>query len=56
VVGDEPHVATVAAVAPVRSTAGDVRLAAERHRARAAVASLDVEAALVDELSQDARL
>jgi hypothetical protein len=49
VVGDEPDVAAVAAVAAVRTALGDVGLPAERHRARPTVAALDVEAALVDE-------
>ena len=48
-VGDEPDVAAVAAVAAVGAAPGDVGLAPERHRARAAVAPLDVEPALVDE-------
>ena len=50
VVGDEPDVAALAAVAAVRSAEGDRTLPAERHAARAAVAAAHVELALVDEL------
>ena len=50
VVGDEPDVAALAAVAAVRAAEGDRTLAPERHAARAAVAAAHVELALVDEL------
>ena len=50
VVGHQPHVAALAAVAAVRATEGDRTLPAERHAARAAVAAANVELALVDEL------
>ena len=49
VVGDQPDVAAASAVAPVGSSAGNVGLAPERHRARAPVTCLDVELRLVDE-------
>ena len=55
-VGDEPDVAAVAAVAAVGAALGDVGLAPERDAARAAVAALHVEAALVDELRHRASL
>ena len=55
-VDDEPHVAAVAAVAAVGAALGHVGLAPEADRARAAVATLDVETALVDELRHPARL
>jgi hypothetical protein len=50
VVGDEPHVAALAAVAAVGAAVDDRALAPEAHRARAAVAAAHVELALVDEL------
>ena len=50
VVGDQPHVAALAAVAAVRAAEGDRTLAAERHAAGAAVATAHVQLALVDEL------
>ena len=50
VVGDEPDVAALAAVAPVRTAHHDRALPPERHAARAAVAATYVELALVDEL------
>ena len=49
-VGDEPDVAALAAVAAVRPAEGDRTLPAERHAARAAVTAAHVELALVDEL------
>ena len=50
VVGDEPHVAALAAIAAVRAPVHDRALPPEAHRARAAVAATHVELALVDEL------
>ena len=55
-VDDEPHAAAVAAVAAVGPAPGHVRLPPEADRARAAVTTLDVETALVDELRHPARL
>jgi hypothetical protein len=52
VVRDQPDVAALAAVAPVRAAFWDVRLSAERNGARAAVAGLYVELALVNEHKQ----
>jgi hypothetical protein len=52
-VGDEPDVAAAAAVAAVGSTLGDMGFAPERHRPGTAVASLDVETALIDEPGHD---
>ena len=49
VVGDQPHVATRAAVAAVGTAPGHVRLTPERDAAGAAVATAHVERALVDE-------
>jgi hypothetical protein len=49
-VGDQPDVAAVAAVAAVGPTLGNVGLTAERDGAGAAVTTLDVQVALVDEL------
>ena len=54
VVGDEPDVAALAAVAAVRAAEGDRPLPPERHAARAAVAAAHVELALVDELGHRA--
>ena len=48
VIGDQPHVAAAAAVAAVGPALGDVRLAAERHRARAAVTGFHVDLRFVD--------
>src|SRR5581483_4010242 len=48
-VGDQPHVATVAAVAPVGPTARRVRLPPKRHRARPAIAGAHMQLRLVDE-------
>ena len=50
VVGDQPDVAALAAVAAVRAAHHDRTLAPERHAARATVAAAHVELALVDEL------
>jgi hypothetical protein len=50
VVGDEPDVAALAAVATVRTTERDGALTAEGHAACATVAAAHVELALVDEL------
>src|SRR3546814_14698253 len=50
VVDDEPHVATLAAVAAVGPTHRRVRLPAERHAPGATVSTLDVEPTLIDEL------
>ena len=50
VVGDQPDVAALAAVAAVRAAVHDRTLAPERDAARAAVAATHVELALVDEL------
>ena len=52
-VGHQPDVATLAAVAAVGPALGDVRLAPERNRARAAVTTLDVQPTLVDETGHD---
>ena len=48
-IGHEPDVAAVAAVAAVRAALRDVRLAAERDAARAAVTAVHMQVALVDE-------
>ncbi len=50
VVGDEPDVAALAAVAAVRAAHHDRALASERHAARAAITAAHVELAFVDEL------
>ena len=50
VVGDEPDVAALAAVAAVRTAHHDRALAPERHAARATIAAAHVELALVDEI------
>src|SRR5215207_1680204 len=50
VVGDQDDVAAAPPVAAVGTALGHVGLTAERHRAGAAVAGLDVQVALVDEL------
>src|SRR3546814_14362979 len=50
VVDDEPHVATLAAVAAVGPTHRRVRLPAERHAPGATVSTLDVEPTLINEL------
>jgi hypothetical protein len=50
VVGDEPHVAALTAIAPIRPAADDRTFPTEAHRARAAVSAAHVELALVDEL------
>ena len=55
-VDPEPDRAATAPVTPVRPTTGHVGLAPEAHRAGPAVAALDVEAALVDELGHALRL
>jgi hypothetical protein len=52
VVRDQPHVAALAAVSPVRAAFSDVRLSAERHGARAAVTGLYMELALINEHEQ----
>jgi hypothetical protein len=52
----QPHAPAGPAVAAVGTASGRVRLAPERDRSCATVASLDVEAALVDELRHPARL
>ncbi|GAC1316485.1 MAG: hypothetical protein NVSMB12_13310 [Acidimicrobiales bacterium] len=49
VVGEQPYVAAVAAVAAVRSPARDVGLSAHRHRTGATVTGADVDLGLVDE-------
>jgi len=49
VVGHQPDVAALAAVAPVGATLGDVRLPPEADRARAAVTGFGVELSFVDE-------
>src|SRR3546814_9893459 len=56
VVDDEPHVATLAAVAAVGPTHRRVRLPAERHAPGATVSTLDVEPTLIDELRHPRRL
>jgi hypothetical protein len=50
VVGDEPHIATVSAVATVGSTHRLGALTTETDAARAAVTASNVQLALVDEL------
>ena len=50
VVGDEPDVAALAAVAAVRPAEGHGTLAPERHAACSPIAAAHVELALVDEL------
>ncbi len=52
----QDDVAALAAVASVRSAAGNVRLAAERHRPGAAVPTPHVDLRLVDELTHEARI
>ena len=55
-VDDEPDAAAVTTVAAVGPALGHVRLAPEADGARAAVTTLDVKTALVDELRHPARL
>ncbi len=55
-VDHEPHAPAGATVAPVGAAEGDVRLPAEADRAGTAVATLDVETTLIDELRHPARL
>jgi len=55
-VGDQPDVAASTTVAAIRTTTIDVRLAAERHAASAAVTTSYMEAALVDEVGHPARI
>ncbi len=50
VIGDQPDVAALAAVAAVRAALHDRALTSERHAARAAIAAAHVELAFVDEL------
>ena len=50
-VGHQPHVATVAAVATVRTTEGHRPLTAERHAAGTAVATTHVQLGDIDELA-----
>ena len=50
VVGDEPDIAALAAVAPVRSAFHDRALTPEGHAARAPITAAYVELAFVDEL------
>ena len=52
----QDDVAALAAVASVRSAAGNVRLAAERHRPGATVPTPHVDLRLVDELTHEARI
>jgi len=54
-VGDEPHAAAEAAVAPIRAPPGHVRLTPEGDAAGTAVAALDVQATLVYESGHDCR-
>jgi hypothetical protein len=56
VVDDEPHVPAGAPVAAVGTALGGVRLPPERHRARAAIATLDMQPTLIDELRHPCRL
>ena len=55
-VDDQPDPAARAAVAAVGPAEGHVRLPPEADRSRAAVASLDVEPTLIDELRHELRL
>ena len=55
VVGDEPDIAALAAVAAVRTALHDRTLASERHAARAAVTAAYVELAFVDELGHQSQ-
>ena len=48
-IGDEPHVATLGAVAAVGPAAGHVSLTPERDRARTTVSPTRVQLRLVDE-------
>ena len=54
-VGDEPDVPALAAIAAVRTAEGHRPLPPERHAARATVAAAHVELALVDELGGHAQ-
>ena len=51
-IGQEVHVATRAAVAAAGAALGRVRLAAERDRARAAIAATHIDLNLVDEVAR----
>src|SRR5260370_32705546 len=55
-IGAQDDVAALAAVAAVRSAAGNVRLAAERHGPGAAVPTPHVDLRLVDKLTHEARI
>ena len=55
-IGDKPDRPAVATIAAVRTALGDVRFTPERNTAGAAVATLDVDVALIDEVGHLARL
>ena len=55
-IGDKPYRPTIATIAAVRTTLGDMRFTPERNTAGAAVAALDVDVALIDEVGHIARL
>ena len=55
-IGNKPDRPAVATIAAVRTTLGDVRFTPERNTAGAAVATLDVDVALIDEVGHLARL
>ena len=48
-VGDDPDVAALAAVTPVRTALGDVRLSSKTDAARSAVARFGVQLSEIDE-------
>jgi hypothetical protein len=55
-IGDKPDRPAIATIAAVRTALGDVRFTPERNTAGAAVAALDVDVALIDEVGHLARL
>ena len=50
VVGDEPDTSAITAVAAIGTALGDVCFTTKRHAARAAIATLDIDVALVNEI------
>ena len=52
-VGDQPYASAIAAVAAVRAAFRDVCLTSKRHTARATVAALNVDIALIHEVRHD---
>jgi hypothetical protein len=54
-IGHEPQITTAAAVAAVGSTAGDMGLSPNRHRAGTTVAAGDIDPALIDKVRHDVK-